>query len=64
MANDLFSVCDCCGKKDNVMRGIVHHTFGGYAGYGSKHDGEYITIVLCTECLDRMLDARPPKDTE
>ena len=62
MGNELYNYCDCCGAKDNILKGIAHHTFGGYAGYGSKHDGEYITLVLCSECLDKMLRTRKPHD--
>ena len=62
MGNDLFNICDCCGKKDNIAIGETHHTFGGYAGYGSKHDGEYITLVFCSKCLDKMLSTRRPQN--
>ena len=62
MGSELFSVCDCCGQRDNIARGITHHTFGGYAGFGSEHDGEYITLIFCSECLDKMLSARPQDD--
>lgn len=62
MGTELYSVCDCCGKRDNIMNGVAHHTFGGYAGYGSEHDGEYISLIFCSECLDKMLKARPQDD--
>ena len=62
MGSELFSICDCCGQRDNISKGMMHHTFGGYAGYGSEHDGEYITLILCSECLDKMLRARPQND--
>jgi len=58
MGNELFNICDGCGKKDSIARGITHHTFGGYAGYGSRYDGEYITLTFCSACLDKMIEAK------
>ena len=58
MGSELHSYCDYCGKRDNIANGVTHHTFGGYAGYGSEHDREYIRLVFCSECLDRMLRLR------
>ena len=58
MGNELYNYCDRCGKKDNISKGETHHTFCGFAGNGSEHNGEYITLIFCSECLDAMLRAR------
>ena len=62
MGSELYNYCDCCGIKDDISKGVTHHTFGGYAGYGSEHDGEYITLVFCSDCLDAMLRTRKPQN--
>ena len=62
MGNRLNTVCDCCGRKENIQKMILNHSFGGYAGYGSEHDGEYITLTFCSECLDNMLRARKTEE--
>ena len=59
MSNALHEKCDCCGRREDLDKGVYIHTFGGYAGYGSIHDGEYKLLHFCSECLDQMLDNRP-----
>ena len=64
MINALHERCDCCRKMDDPNNGVFMHLFGGYAGYGSEHDGEYIALHFCSECLDRMLAQRPSDGVE
>ena len=59
MSNALHESCDSCGRQESSDKGIFVHLFGGYAGYGSEHDGEFISLHFCSECLDRMLGKRP-----
>ena len=56
--NNLHTKCSVCGRVDDFLSGDTFHSFTGYAGYGSKYDGEYITLHFCSECLDKMLDYR------
>lgn len=64
MSNTLHEKCDLCQAKENPNKEIFVHMFGGYAGYGSVHDGEYITLHFCSECLDKMLAKRPPQEAD
>lgn len=64
MGTALHEKCDCCGRRENLDKGVFIHTFGGYAGYGSVHDEDYVMLHFCSECLDRMLAGRPPKSDD
>ena len=48
--------CDICGKKfteedENEGYGIYQECC-----YGSKYDGSFIHIDMCTECFDKLID--------
>ncbi len=60
----LNETCDMCGRRGCANDDFFVYTFGGYAGYGSKHDGEYTLLHICAGCLDWMLGKRPPEETE
>ena len=50
-------VCNRCGKDLDIwdaQQGFSIHTT---VQYGSVHDGETITLRLCCECFDQLLDA-------
>ena len=64
MSTSLYDTCDSCGKRGCADDDFFTYTFGGYAGYGSKHDGEFILLHICAECLDKMLGRRQPERTE
>lgn len=57
----LLDKCDICGKEGRATDGFIVNTFGGYAGYGSAYDGEYIALHICPDCLDKILGQRPPQ---
>lgn len=64
MSNAIYERCDICHAVENSMaenpdKQVFIYLFGGYAGYGSVHDGDYIGLHICSECLDRMLANRP-----
>lgn len=48
--------CNICGKElDEADR---HQCFSLYQkiGYGSKYDGMYVSIDLCSSCMDSLID--------
>lgn len=55
MGTMLFETCDLCDRQEDAARGIFIHSLSGYPGYGSVFDEEYVTLHLCSECLDRLL---------
>ena len=48
-------VCNKCGKE--VPDGCCYLRFEGKIGFGSKYDGENISVDLCPTCLDELLDS-------
>lgn len=49
--------CDMCGKEFNEFD--RQEDFGFYypnIGYGSKFDGTHISIDLCCDCFDKMIE--------
>lgn len=48
--------CNLCGKEisidDQMDMTSVYHTLG----YSSKYDGEYLTLDICPQCLDEIID--------
>lgn len=44
-------VCEVCGQSD-----LVPSTVTIQANYGSQHDGETVTVQLCGDCVDKLLD--------
>ena len=55
----LFETCDICKRREDPNKGVFVSSFSGYAGYGSKFDGEFISIHICNECVDKALADRP-----
>ena len=49
--------CNYCGKefdKADMTGGIrIAH----FLGYGSIHDGNHLTLDLCSDCLDNLIDS-------
>ena len=44
--------CPICGREETVPSIIKL-----YANYGSReHDGEIITVHVCGECIDKVID--------
>ncbi len=54
----LYQTCDFCKRHEDPDKGIFVSSFSGYAGYGSMFDGEFISIHICTECLDKAVAKR------
>ena len=55
MANDSFidHRCQLCGGTDTADTALSEVIIN--AGYGSKHDGQQLRLVVCGECVDRLL---------
>lgn len=51
--------CHFCGKKDQWGTEYTLTVDGGYAG---EHDLETITVEVCGECLEKMLEAADWKE--
>ena len=43
--------CEICGNSDLVLSEIQLK-----ACYGSRHDGESLTLKICGNCIDRIID--------
>lgn len=43
--------CEICGNCDLVLSEIQLK-----ACYGSRHDGESLTLKICGDCIDRIID--------
>lgn len=41
--------CDICGKSELVLSSLKLS-----CGYGSKYDGETLTIKICSSCSDKV----------
>ena len=48
---DFIHSCECCGKDDLVASEITLKF-----NYGSKYDGESITLNICGDCADRVFE--------
>ena len=46
--------CDICGKELDIYD-IGNEISNGF-NYGSKYDGNFIDIELCTNCYDKIID--------
>ena len=51
--------CEICGRKE-LVRSIIELT----CNYGSKHDGEQMTMLICGECADKLYEAVKSKALE
>lgn len=48
----------CGAEIDRLLR--WHYSFKDFFGYGSKYDEERIELVLCPDCIDRVVDLIRP----
>lgn len=48
---DFISDCECCGKDDLIASQIILK-----CNYGSKYDGEILTLNICDDCADEIYD--------
>lgn len=55
MANESFidHKCRICGGTDTADMALSELIVN--AGYGSMHDGQQLRLVICGECVDKIL---------
>lgn len=56
--------CTKCGKEFDLWDEQLNASFTKIPTYGSKYDGETISISLCTDCFDKVVDYIHNKQTE
>ncbi len=49
--------CNYCGKEFDKADMTGGMRIGHLLGYGSIHDGNYLTLDLCSDCLDNLIDS-------
>lgn len=49
-------ICNVCGKGFDDFDKINGFSISGSIGYGSKYDGDYISLDMCCECMDKLID--------
>lgn len=54
---DHTTICNKCGKPFDFWDEQENITVTRRIGYGSTHDGEYLSLHLCSHCMDELLDS-------
>lgn len=57
---DKTTKCTMCGKEFDFWDKQENFCFEHQVGYGSAHDGEKISLKLCCECFDKVIDIIAP----
>lgn len=52
---ELIYKCNRCGKSISEKRVDSVPEWRGRVGYGSRHDGEYLDVHLCSKCFDEVI---------
>jgi len=50
-------ICNMCGKEFDMCDYIGEYGFKRYVNFGSKYDGDYISIDLCCGCMDKFIES-------
>lgn len=53
----VITYCNRCGKEFDTTDEACGFYVRQKIGYGSAYDGEWLTLDLCTECLDGFIDS-------
>lgn len=53
--------CNVCGKEMNVWDEQQMFRVHTRLSYGSEHDGDYLALDLCSECIDKFVKDFSPK---
>lgn len=48
--------CHCCGKEYDLTDYTGGVTVSRDLGYGSKYDGEYLSMNICCSCMEKLID--------
>lgn len=49
-------ICNICGKPLDVYDANQRFVLHTKVGYGSRYDGETVSLHLCCECFDNLVD--------
>lgn len=47
--------CSKCGKEFDEFDMLAEFNISTRIGYGSVHDGEFLDLHLCCECMDKLI---------
>lgn len=48
--------CNICGKEFDEYDVQEDYSIEKKIGYGSKHDGETLSLHICVDCMDKLID--------
>lgn len=51
------TVCNVCGKEFDIYDKQEDFTIERHVGYGSKYDGELVSLHMCCDCMDKLIDS-------
>lgn len=49
--------CNKCGREMDIFDTTLRFGLYKRLGYGSIHDGDYIELDICCDCLDAIIDS-------
>ena len=50
------TICNLCGKTFDFLDEQENFSMRRLIGYGSRHDGEALSLDLCCDCMDKLID--------
>lgn len=48
-------ICNKCGKQFDQWDMQEDYSIHRQAGYGSSHDGDFIDLDLCCDCMEELI---------
>lgn len=51
------TVCNVCGKEFDIFDEQEDFTLKRKLGYGTKRDGDKLSLHFCCECMDKLIDS-------
>ena len=48
--------CNLCGKEFDEWDYHENYSIQKKIGYGSSHDGETLSLDICVDCMDKLID--------
>lgn len=49
-------VCNLCGKELDIFDLNQAFVMNNHIGYGSMHDGDDVSLRLCCDCFDKLIE--------
>ena len=50
------TICNICGKEFDLWDQQENFGLNYHVGYGSKFDGEHISVDMCCDCFDELMN--------